>query len=165
MKKIILLRHAKTEAFSYENDDFDRKLTDRGHTDCKLICSSLVAKGIKPNAIISSPARRAKETAKNFANYFDIPIENIDFQRAIYDGITTNELIQMISQLPENVSTTLFVGHNPDIARFAYRLCEKFNSYVPTCCAIVLDSDVNEWAKLPAATFSLYGIFIPKNYK
>lgn len=165
MKQIILLRHAKTEPFSYDKDDFERRLTSRGHTDCKLICSNLEAKGIKPNTIISSPAQRAKETAENFANYFDIAVENINFQQAIYDGMTTNELIKMISQLPDEDCTALFVGHNPDIAQFAYRLYDKFNSYVPTCCAIVLNANVKEWKNLSNATFSLQGVFIPKNYK
>lgn len=165
MKRIILLRHAKTENYSYDKDDFERNLTERGISDCHIIADVLRAKSYSLDYIISSPANRTKQTAKLFAKNFGLAVSNIQYQREIYDAITTQEMLKLFSEVDDKLETVLFVGHNPDISRFAYRLTQSFQHHVPTCCAIVLETDIHCWKNLGTKVFRFQDILIPKNYK
>ena len=70
MKKLYILRHAKSDWSDPNLDDFDRGLKKRGKNDIKLISNWLKEQGIQPNIIISSPAKRAKKNFKSFEKYF-----------------------------------------------------------------------------------------------
>ena len=59
MKRLILMRHAKTEPFGEGIDDFGRALTEQGHSDAARIAEELVALGWSPERILVSTARRA----------------------------------------------------------------------------------------------------------
>lgn len=165
MKRIILLRHAKTEPYGYDKDDFQRNLTERGIADAHIITKAISKKGYRVDTIIASPANRAKQTAELFAEDFQIEKEQVHYYPEIYDGITTQEMLSLLAKADEQEQTLLFVGHNPDISRFAYRLTLKFEHYVPTCCAIVLETNITDWKHLGTQEFVFKDIFIPKNYK
>lgn len=165
MKQIILLRHAKTEPYDYNKDDFERNLTERGIDDCQLIIDALKQNQYIPNHIISSPANRTKQTSELFAKGFNIGKSSIDYIQSIYDGMTTQNLIDTLSKLKNDIQSVLFIGHNPDITRFAYRLTDSFEYYVPTCCAITLETTIDNWTDLGNNNFLFKGIFIPKNFK
>lgn len=165
MKKVILLRHAKTEPYDYNKDDFQRNLTPRGIKDSHIICDVLKGKGYEIQHIVCSPANRAAQTSELFAQNFNLAKSTISFYPQIYDGVTTQELLNLLRREGKQYETLLFVGHNPDISRFAYRLTRSFEHYVPTCCAIVLETDIATWDKLGEQEFVFKDIFIPKNYK
>lgn len=165
MKRIILLRHAKTEPYAYHKDDFKRNLTKRGISDCRIITDTLKTKGYPIDYIISSPANRTMQTAELFAKAFSLAPESISYQEEIYDGMTTQEMCKLLSKTDNKLQTLLFVGHNPDISRFAFRLTQSFQHHVPTCCAIVLETAIEQWKELGTETFCFQDIFIPKNYK
>ena len=59
MKRLILIRHAKSSWSDYSIDDFDRSLNKRGERDAPFMAQKLAEKGIKPDLIVSSPAKRA----------------------------------------------------------------------------------------------------------
>lgn len=165
MKRIILLRHAKTEPYEYHKDDFQRNLTTRGIQDSQTVCEVLKAKNYNIQHIISSTANRTQQTAEIFAKNFNLDKVVIAYYPEIYDGITTQEMLSLLVKEGNTHKTLLFVGHNPDISRFAYQLTRSFEHYVPTCCAIVLETDIADWKQLGSQTFIFKDIFIPKNYK
>ncbi len=165
MKRIILLRHAKTEPYDYHKDDFKRNLTVRGVSDSHLITHELKKKGYSIDKIISSAANRTKQTSELFAEDFGIAQELIVYKKEIYEGVTTQDFLNLLSKTEEEIETVLFVGHNPDIARLAYRLTTSFEHYVPTCCAIVLEAEIEKWQELGNQELTFKDIFIPKFYK
>ena len=65
MKRVVIVRHAKSEPYGYDND-FYRDLTDRGESDAEKISEKLQGLEIKPNLVIASPATRAIHTATIF---------------------------------------------------------------------------------------------------
>ena len=71
MKRLILMRHAKTEPFGEGIDDFGRALTDQGHSDAKRIAEEIVTLGWSPERILVSTARRARETCSEVARVFE----------------------------------------------------------------------------------------------
>ncbi|PVX52590.1 phosphohistidine phosphatase [Balneicella halophila] len=165
MKRIILLRHAKTEPYDYHKNDFKRNLTERGKADSHIITAVLERNGYKIDHIVSSSANRAQQTATLFAEDFNLDKELIECHQSIYDGLTTQDLLNLLSSTDDGIETLLFVGHNPDIARFAYRLTKDFSQHAPTCCAIVLETEIETWKNLGEKDFKLKDIFIPKTYK
>ena len=62
MRRLLLLRHAKTERAAPGQRDRDRKLTERGRTDAPVIGAYLVRHDFVPDLAIVSPATRAAET-------------------------------------------------------------------------------------------------------
>jgi len=67
MRRLMLLRHAKTERAEPGERDRDRKLTKRGRTDAPLIGAYMVRHGLTPDLALVSPAERAQETWKLLA--------------------------------------------------------------------------------------------------
>lgn len=165
MKRLILVRHAKTEVIRYDITDFQRSLMERGIEDSKLIARKLLLKNIIPDLMISSPANRAIETALLFAEILDYPIELIEQFDELYDGFTTQELLGMIDHLGNDNETIMIVGHNPSIEYLAFNLTEEFYKEVPTCAVIGIDFDVEKWSEIEVRTGKLSIYEFPKKYK
>lgn len=165
MKRLILVRHAKTEVIRYDITDYQRSLKERGINDSKLIANKLLLKDIIPDLIISSPANRAIETTLLFADILKYPTEMIEKIDDLYDGFTTNEFLGMLDQLGKEHETVMIVGHNPSIEYLAFNLTEEFYEAVPTCTVIGIEFDVAEWANIEARTGKLSFYEYPKKYK
>ncbi len=77
MKTIILVRHAKSSWDDFSLKDEERPLTDRGKKNAPEMARRLLKKDIPIDAILSSPAKRARSTAEYFAKEYDIPKKKI----------------------------------------------------------------------------------------
>ena len=66
-KKLYIIRHAKSSWSDMSLDDFDRPLNKRGKANAPVMGTRFKNKGVKPDIIISSPAKRAISTAKIIA--------------------------------------------------------------------------------------------------
>ncbi|TCO07315.1 SixA phosphatase family protein [Natronoflexus pectinivorans] len=148
MKRLILVRHAKTEAYSDAGSDFNRKLKKRGHKDATLVARNLKEKGYHPDVIISSPATRALQTAEIFSRVFDLDIMTIQQASFIYDGDTTAGMLNGISQLCGEAKTALVVGHNPDIAMLSIRLSGQDMFHFPTTASTVISFPITKWSDM-----------------
>ena len=60
-RRLVLLRHAKSD-YPDEVADHDRPLAARGRRDAPLVGRWLARSGYRPDAVICSTARRARET-------------------------------------------------------------------------------------------------------
>ncbi len=145
MKKIILIRHAKTESPSFSNFDFDRKLKKRGWSDAKLIAEYIHKKGYRPDKIITSPAVRAYQTATVFSMVFDYDESNFEKLQILYDGDVTQALIDAIVSKSKDSDTVIVVGHNPDIAILAMHLCNERIEKFPTGGTAVVSFNIDDW--------------------
>ena len=119
-KTIFLIRHAKTESPLPGMDDFDRVLKKRGENDAAEISARLVARGAKPDLILSSPAKRAKKTAEIFAAALK-PEKGILFipelylpHPSVFDAI--------LSKLDSSITSVAIVSHNNGITEYANSL-------------------------------------------
>jgi phosphohistidine phosphatase len=109
MKRVVIVRHAKAVPYGYD-DDFTRDLADRGVNDAGLVGNELKSRGIKPDVMISSPANRAIQTARIFAEIIGFEKNNIVELDDIYDGVTTSRFVDMIRELPEKAETVSFLA-------------------------------------------------------
>ncbi len=164
MKKVVIVRHAKSVHYGYE-DDFNRDLSDRGKEDAKLVSRELLKKRILPDAMISSPAKRAIKTARIFAENLNFEKGNIKEEQDIYDGVTTSEFLDLIHKLPDEVEIAYFFGHNPGFFYFVSNLLVNFRDEMPTCSAVGIDFNVDSWKNIEARTGKKAFQLIPKMLK
>jgi phosphohistidine phosphatase len=164
MKRVVIVRHAKSVPYGY-NDDFNRDLKDRGKNDAALVSKELKKQGIVPDIMISSPAKRALKTARIFAENLGYERNQIRENKEIYDGLTTSEFLELIQSLPEETETAFFFGHNPGFYYFVSNLLKHFNQDMPTCGTVVIDFDVKSWKKTEARTGEMAARLTPKMLK
>lgn len=166
MKLLILVRHAKTERLYHGITDFQRSLTkNRGKKDSVLISNVLLKNDIIPDMIISSPANRAIETAQIFARELNYPVERISVKDLLYDYFTTNDILNMLYSVNNNLDKVLIVGHNPSIADLGDRFTNGFHSHLPTTGALGIEFDVNNWSEIEVGKGMLRFFEYPSKYK
>ncbi|MCG6186749.1 SixA phosphatase family protein [Maribellus maritimus] len=164
MKRVVIVRHAKSVPYGYD-DDFNRDLKERGKNDAKLVSGDLKRKGIVPDVMISSPAKRAIKTARIFADNLGFNRKDILKVKNIYDGQTTSEFLEMIKKLPENAETVFFFGHNPGFHYFASNLLQSFGGDMPTCSTVGIDFDIDSWKKTEARMGKKAFHLVPRAFK
>ncbi len=155
MKQILLLRHAKASPLEYDKKDYERKLTIKGITDCQFVSEKLKALGYSPKAALASPSVRTRQTLSIFAEKLEIPQENIHYNKTIYSGLSTQDFLDLLSQTDDRIDSLLFVGHNPDIMRFAYNLTDNFNENINPCTLIILQTSISKWSEIGEKEFEL----------
>jgi phosphohistidine phosphatase len=145
MKRLYLIRHAKSSWKESGVDDIDRPLNKRGKRDASFMGQRLKKYGMSPDLILSSPAKRALRTARIIAKELGYPKENIETRDAIYlQGISA--ILQEIHTLDDNHDTVMLFGHNPDFTILAKHLTDYQVDNIPTCGIFCVDVNVDSWS-------------------
>ncbi|MGE5427637.1 MAG: SixA phosphatase family protein, partial [Methylococcaceae bacterium] len=126
MRRVIIVRHAKSVPYGYDND-FQRDLTDRGISDAEKISTTLKDEGIIPDLVIASPARRTMHTANIYCKNLGIDVASIRQETSFYDSATTQDFIEVLQKLPDEVQTVCVFGHNPAVYYWVSNLVKYFN--------------------------------------
>ena len=150
MKTLIILRHAKAQPDA-PNGDHQRNLTDRGQRDASAVGSMLGSLVGVPDAIVTSDANRARQTAQLSAEAcgFD---SSIIIEPAIYAAEVTT-LIGIIRDLPDDLGCVVFVGHNPGFEDLITYLAgpDVEVEHLPTAGFAHFELDVSSWHELTPA--------------
>ncbi len=160
MKRLIIVRHAKTVQHGYDQD-FDRTLTDRGIENAEKISLELAKNGVLPDLIISSPAVRTTQTTRIYADTFGYPAGKVRYEKKLYSGMLTNSFSQMLQELDDQHTTVMIVGHNPTIYYFIDFLLPGFSLDVPTCSTVVIEFDISRWEELKERSGRMTHRWIP----
>lgn len=137
MKTLYLCRHAKSSWKQPGLDDFDRPLNKRGKKDAPLMGELLEDKGIKPDLIISSPAKRASKTASIIASAVCYDKDKINFKDEIYEA-SGEELLEVIKGIDDKFNTVMIFGHNPGLTMLHNYLSKHYIDNIPTCGVVAL---------------------------
>jgi len=164
MKRIVIVRHAKAVPYGYD-DDFNRELRQQGKEDAKILSLALKEDRIIPDLIISSPARRAFKTATIFAETLRYPVNRIMAEDELYEGLSTQDFLEIISNLPEEAQTVFVFGHNPTVYYLVNNLVKLFNSDMPTCSTVGIDFPVDSWKDVSARGGKMAFQLMPRLYK
>ncbi|MBX2841627.1 MAG: histidine phosphatase family protein [Flammeovirgaceae bacterium] len=149
MKTLYLVRHAKSSWKDISLDDFDRPLNKRGKRDAPFMGKRLKKQGIKPNLIIASSAKRAKKTAKIFAEEMGYPEGKIKFAKKIYEAGST-ELFEIIKNQDNQVKSLMLVGHNPELTSLSNYLSDYEILNIPTSGISCIKLPIENWKELKA---------------
>jgi phosphohistidine phosphatase len=160
MKRIIIVRHAKTIQYGYDQD-FDRTLTDRGRDNAGRISQELAKAGFCPDLIISSPAVRTTQTTRIYADTFGYPTGKVRYEKKLYSGMVANSFSKMLQETDDLHTTVMIVGHNPTIYYYIDYLLPNFSLDVPTCSTIVIEFNIEHWADLRERSGKMIHRWIP----
>ncbi len=162
MKTLYLGRHAKSSWKNMELADIDRPLNKRGKRDAPFMGKLLADKGIKPDLIISSPAKRAVATAKVIASEINYPEEEIIFDENIYEA-TGRGLLEIISGTEEKYNSIMLFGHNPGLTVLNNNLSDHFIDNIPTCGVVALEFKTS-WNEIELKSAGFIFFEYPKKY-
>lgn len=143
---LTLLRHAKAEPGSSNQDDWNRALEAQGRRDAEDIARRLREEGFIPSLIVTSPAVRARETAATFARALGKPSLISDERLYLADP---KVLLEVVRERGGTAKHLMIVGHNPGITEFGDKLsAERGLDNMPTCSAYTLAFDIKNWSEL-----------------
>jgi phosphohistidine phosphatase len=108
-KQLYVLRHAKSSWNEPELDDHDRPLAPRGRDAAKAMAAHVRAQGIRPELVICSSARRARETLDGVD-----PTGRRLIEPAVYSASAT-DLLQRLTRVPDATESVMVIGHNPTL--------------------------------------------------
>jgi phosphohistidine phosphatase len=167
MKKLLLMRHAKSSFKDNDIQDFERPLSKRGEKDAPRMGKLLKEKDLVPDLILSSAAIRAGRTA-------EIVAEKCGYKREI---IYVNDFylgepdiyIQTLRDLKEEEDnewkTLLVIGHNPGLESLLQQLADKVES-LPTSAIAYLQVPVRTWKAINADVIAkVEAIWRPRDLK
>ena len=164
MKRVILVRHAKSVSHGYDQD-YDRPLAERGEEDAQTISLELQKMNIHPDLIIASPAVRTSQTAWIFADALGCDKKSILFEKKLYSGKTSENFLAMMQELEDEKETVIVFGHNPTVYYYMNYLLRDFNDDVPTCSTVGIDFEVDSWSKLRERQGKMAFRLIPDMYR
>lgn len=147
MKTLYLVRHAKSDWSHAATSDFERPLNKRGLKAAPLMGRRLRNQGCAPDLLLSSPARRARQTANLVATEIGYSLEEIEFVAAIYAAELAT-LIALIQNLPERATRVMLIGHNPGFSQLGQWLCPTAPAWLPTCGLLELRLDTAHWSEM-----------------
>ena len=164
-RTLILLRHGKSD-WSTNNDDFDRPLKKRGKNASIQAGEWLSANKQVPDFVITSPATRAMQTAEIACEAMGIKKEDIYSRKHIYLA-TTEELLYVLEDCPEQAQCVMLVGHNPGLEELLYYLVNgtmtipEDGKLMPTATLAILEMP-DTWAQLQTGSAKLEFLLRPR---
>jgi phosphohistidine phosphatase len=161
MRTLFLIRHAKSSWDHPGLRDFDRPLNERGQNDAPRMAQMLAKQGIKPDMLLSSPAKRALTTAIFFAETFNISPEEVQRESTIYEAFP-KEIHRIISKLPDSAKNVMLFGHNPTMTEVANSFTEDFIDNIPTCGVIKIVSSAETWEAFYEGNSKITACYFPK---
>ncbi len=163
MKTLILVRHAKSSWDDVNQPDFERPLNNRGKEDAPKMAKRLHKKLGSIDALVSSPAKRAKKTAESFAEIFKIKEDQIIFSQALYHA-SGADFFTVVEEMKDKLNCIAIFSHNPGITYFANELISNINiDNMPTTAIFAVQCNVKTWAAFKDAEKQFLFFDYPKN--
>ncbi len=163
MKRLYLLRHAKSSWKDPELADYDRPLNKRGKRDAPFMGQRLKKQGVRPDIILSSPAKRARKTARSIAQEIDYPPKQIRWLESLY-AAGSESMLRIVMDCDDDCNQVLLVGHNPGLTDLAERLTGTLVDNIPTAGVMAVDFDIDSWAEVKEGAGAVVFFDYPKKH-
>ncbi len=163
MRTLLLIRHSKSDWSDSSITDKERPLNKRGRRDAPFMAHLIKSKGIIPDLFISSPAERAIQTAKYFAEEFNFDKLKIVIRDEIYSQGATN-IRRILSQVDNSYCCVFLFGHNPDLTLLANNLSDTFVENIPTTGIVCIDFEFKSWQNILTQQGKMRFFEYPKKY-
>ena len=160
MKRLILLRHAKSGWLNPDLEDFDRPLNKRGQRSVRALGKWLKDKGYKPDEVLCSSARRTRETWEGLELEGE-PELRLDLYHA-----SAGILLEALKA--PNAQTVMMIGHNPGLGLLAQELLAeppdhpRFADF-PTGALLVADFPIERWADIEPGSGHAIAYVVPQD--
>lgn len=144
MKRLYLLRHAKSDWSFSKLSDFERPLNAVGKKSAPYMGQVLKEKGVTLDLLLSSSAVRALETAQIIADELDYPREKLQQEHKIYNA-HVDTLIDLVGRLNDACGSVMLVGHNPGMTSLANYFAPEVAARLSTCSVLAVEFQVDTW--------------------
>ena len=160
MKTLFLIRHAKSSWEYAALPDKDRPLNDRGKRDAPKMGKRLAKRDVKPDLILSSPARRALTTAEIIAKKLNYKRRDIVVDDRLYAG-AVRDLLNVVHKLGDNLERVILFGHDPELTELAHSLSSEI-THMPTCAVAELTFNAKSWSHVGKPKLAKVALDYPK---
>jgi len=168
VKRLAILRHAKSSWDDPALDDFNRPLNKRGWKAAQRMGAEFARRGLRFDHVLASTAARVRETIEGLGQELDLGA-SIDFDPDIY---LANEatLLSRVRALPESTKAPLIVGHNPGLERLLLGLTRNdsagFRAIVaegyPTAAFAVVELPAGRWDEVEPGNGKIVELTLPR---
>lgn len=171
MRKLTLLRHAKSSWDDPEKTDFERPLAPRGRRAALKIAAFLARHHLNPDFILCSPAQRTRETLARILPFLTEDIE-IRMDRAVYSAGIGDGLVAYLKTRPADNQHIMIIGHNPTMQQLALTLAKpdqagqysEMERKFPSAALAHIEFDISSWRELKSDGRLMHFV-LPKNLK
>jgi len=166
VKRLAILRHAKSDWGDAKLDDFDRPLNDRGWKAARRVGRELRDRGIEFDLVIASPAARVRETLDGLTEKLKPNVE-IRFEPRMYLA-SEETLLEIVRELPEKVHAPLLVGHNPALQQLVLDLTRaggdrnKVAHKFPTAAFVRIELPAERWPDVVQGSGKIAALILPR---
>ena len=168
MRRLILIRHAKSSWSDPDLADHDRPLNQRGRMAAVLMGAWLAERGHRPEVVLCSSSLRTQETAARLR--MALPALPEPVVRADLYHADPADMLRVVQATPEAVSTLALIGHQPGLGAFTRRLatadtpasCLRAYQKFPTAACAVLEHDGASWADLAFGAARFVAFAVPR---
>lgn len=159
MKTLLIMRHAKSSRDNPTLPDYERPLNKRGWRDAPRMGAHLLQQGLTPDLILSSSAKRARDTAYEVAKacHYDGEPELVDMFYDAYPRVYD----QIVEGLPNGYQRVLVIGHNPHLEVFTLIAVGKYRR-MPTAAIAHLEFPIERWEEFHEQLGTLVNLWTPK---
>lgn len=150
MKKLYLVRHAKSDWSHSWESDFERGINERGVKSIQIISSFLHDKKVIPDLVISSPAKRAKLTSEWVVKKLSYKKKDIVYLDSIYEAHMDwyDGALSCVMEQDSSVDNLFFIWHNYAISELASFLAGRDIWSMKTCSVICLKFGIENWSEV-----------------
>jgi phosphohistidine phosphatase len=154
MRRLMLLRHAKSDRSTPGARDRDRPLDARGKAAAPRIGAYMARHDLVPDRVLCSSARRTEDTWSLVAAAFAKP-PMVEFDNRLYDA-SADTILDVVRKTGADIHSLLVIGHNPGLQDLAGLLIasgdvearERLREKFPTAALLVIDFAFDDWRKL-----------------
>ena len=176
MRRLMLLRHAKTETDAPSGRDQDRRLDQRGQRDAAQMGNWIASHPPVPEAVLVSHAVRARQTWDLAwqAMKDRVAAPEVEILPELY-GADPAQILETIrtATIPTDPAQLLLVGHNPGMHELALALTgsgdaaarRELARHLPTSGLAILDFDIEDWSDVSFGRGRLVTFVTPKLLK
>lgn len=163
LRNICFVRHAKSSWDFPELADIDRPLNKRGERDAPYLASKMVDLQITPDLIITSPAVRARTTARIFADAAELDSSHFIVNDLLY-GADVAGIVNLVQDIDNAFRSVFIFGHNPTMTIMANSFAGVDINNVPTCGVLQAKTMVSGWEDWSPEVSAFVGFYYPKQY-
>jgi phosphohistidine phosphatase len=160
MRKLLIMRHAKSSWDNPDISDFDRPLNQRGLQAAPFMGNQIYKNGLIPDLIVSSTAKRAKQTAILVRESAGVETK-ITFEDKIYEASPTT-LLYVVAELSDKHESVMLVGHNPGMEGFIRILTGEIHQ-MPTAALAQISLNIEKWNDISINCGQLELLIRPKD--
>jgi phosphohistidine phosphatase len=152
MRRLMLLRHARTENDAPSGRDQDRRLDDRGRADAVEIGGWIARHPPLPELVLVSPAVRSQQTWELARDAMGAASPEAALVPELY-GADPSMLLRIVHDAAGDPQRLMLVGHNPGLHELAFALTGGGNAAaraaladnLPTSGLAVIDFEIDDW--------------------